>query len=162
MIKESEYSASDIRKILQQLFPQRRLVLSQFTFYNHAGVAVATGETFQRGRRRYRLSDLLPVACVLALKEEGIPLKNISAVPELLQKHAHRIFEEGKSCRISGFADTIVIENQEEPTDNFALERFLNEASKPQLFWSYDVGVLANQLKQLVTTPATLEERHAA
>ncbi len=78
---ETEYSASDIRKLLQQLFPQRRLVLSQFTFFSHRGVARATGETYRRGRRCYRLHDILSIASIIALKEEGIPLKNIRVDP---------------------------------------------------------------------------------
>ena len=69
-----EFSASEIRQVLQGLFPHRRLVLSQFTFFNNIGVSLPTGETFRRGRRCYRLEDILSIATVLALKEEGIPL----------------------------------------------------------------------------------------
>lgn len=142
-----EYSASEIRKILQQLFPQRRLVLSQFTFYNHCGVAKPTGDTFRRGRRRYRLPDILPIACVLALKEEGIPLKNISLLPTLVQECAEKIVGSGESCKLSGYGEHIHIENG---TANTALEAFLLNTDGTHIFWSYDVGLLAKQLKNII------------
>lgn len=145
---ETEYSASDIRKLLQQLFPQRRLVLSQFTFFSHRGVARATGETYRRGRRCYRLHDILSIASIIALKEEGIPLKNIDAVPQIIQEHAERIFAAGPNCRLSGYRDSVCLQLEGVPTTNEPVERFLedNEATY-HLFWSYDLGRLAQQLE---------------
>lgn len=142
-----EYSASDIRKILQQIFPNRRLVLSQFTFFNQCGVARPTGETFRRGRRCYRLVDLLSIATVLALKEEGIPLKNIEAVPALIQDRAEQIFEIGENCRLSGFGSRIALKLPGDTSYNLPLDTFLAEEQGCALYWSYDVGALARRLE---------------
>ena len=145
-----EYSASGIRKILQQLFPHRRLVLSQFTFFNQIGVARASGSTFRRGRRCYKLEDLLSIACVLALKEEGIPLKNICQVPQLIQENALRIFTAGANCRLIGYKDLVALQMPNSNTPNPPLEAFLaEEAAEAKLFWSYDVGLLAMQLRDV-------------
>ena len=142
----SEYNASQIRKMLQELFPHRRLVLSQFTFFNHSGVAKATGVTYRRGRRCYRLEDILSIACVLALKEEGIPYKNIVEVPILMQGNAEKIFAYQHGCRLSGFADVVSLNFAGENQENAALNRYLEGSSGNQLFWSFDVGMLAQQL----------------
>ena len=147
-MNQLEYSASDIRKILQQIFPQRRLVLSQFTFFNQVGVAKASGNTFRRGRRCYLLEDILSIACVLALKEEGIPLKNILQVPSLVQANATKIFGYGEDCRLSGYGDVVELALPGEPATGAPLAAFLDAEATGKLFWSYDVGLLAKQLER--------------
>ncbi|MCB0360739.1 MAG: hypothetical protein KDD44_13920, partial [Bdellovibrionales bacterium] len=124
-----------------------RLVLSQFTFFNQNGVSQPTGETFRRGRRCYRLPDVLPIACVLALKEEGIPLKNLSGLPELIRENVEAIFSRGSSCRIAGFGETISLRfaGQEAP----AVTEFLENSDRSLLCWSFDIGELAQQLLEL-------------
>ena len=145
-----EYSASEIRRILQQLFPQRKLVLSQLTFFNQVGVSRPTGETFRRGRRCYRLTDILPIACVLALKEQGISLKSIAAVPKLIQEKAGEILSHGPAYRLLGFGQSIEFITHGK-TSEVVLQEFLESSSEPKvLFWSYDVGLLAQQLKEVV------------
>lgn len=146
-----EFSASEIRRILQKVFPQRRLVLSQFTFFNQIGIAKPTGATFRRGRRCYRLEDLLSIASVLALKEEGIPFKNIEGLPILLQEHADQIFAIRKGCKVSGFAGIIDLELPGVKKETRALEAFLTEPSRSSLFWSYEVGLLAEQLFEIAS-----------
>ena len=158
-----EYSASEIRKILQQLFPQRRLVLSQFTFFNQIGVAHPSGNTFRRGRRCYRLEDILSIGCVLALKEEGIPLKNIKQVPALIQENSELIFRAGLNCRLYGYKDLISLKLPQDSSAIEPLEIFLTEESpEPKLFWSYDVGALAEQLRQISFGSYLAEVRIAA
>lgn len=144
-----EYSASEIRKVLQGLFPERRLVLSQFTFFNQVGVARPTGSSFRRGRRCYRLQDLLSIACILALKEEGIPYKNVEEVPALIQANADRIFELGTGCRLSGFGSRVALNLPGSPPDTNALDTFLAPEGGTMLFWGFDVGFLALQLRQV-------------
>lgn len=141
-----EFSASEIRRILQKVFPQRRLVLSQFTFFNQIGIACPTGATFRRGRRCYRLEDLLSIAAVLALKEEGIPFKNIEELPVILQKHADQIFAIRRGCKVSGFSGIIDLELPGVIKETNALDAFLSEPAKSSLFWSYEVGLLAELL----------------
>ncbi|HQH26183.1 MAG TPA: hypothetical protein PLP17_02210 [Oligoflexia bacterium] len=153
-MEQLEYSAIQIRGILQELFPHRRLVLSQFTFFNHSGVARPTGSTFRRGRRCYRLEDLLPIACILALKEEGIPYKNVEEVPLLIQQNAERIFACGSGCRLSGCGDTVTLTFPGEETANPALLHYLEEETPLMLFWGFDVGLLAEQLRAIASRPA--------
>lgn len=142
-----EYSASEVRVLLQQLFPTRRLVLSQFTLFGHIGVARPTGLTFRRKRRCFRLADLLPIACVLALKEQGIPLKNIQNLPSLIQQHAQRIFELGSGCRVSGGPDGIHLSLRGEACgSNEPLEDLLSGKLMGSIFWGFDIGALAEQL----------------
>ena len=126
---------------------KRRLVLSQFTFFNQVGVAKPTGSTFRRGRRCYRLEDLLSIACILALKEEGVPYKNVQGVPAMVQDNSSKIFFIGEGCRITGFGLNVVLSF---PGEQHLVEPFIDFLSgdnQPQLFWSYDVGLLAEQLR---------------
>ncbi len=155
---KSEYTASDIRKILQHLFPHRRLVLSQFTFFNQIGVARPSGESFRRGRRCYQLEDILPIAAVLALKEEGIPLKNITSVPALLQERRSSIFQAGAGSRLYGFGEVVSLMIPAENTENLALEAFLQNTGDPRLFWSYDVGVLSQQITAIARNEVELRK----
>ena len=159
---QQEYSASQIRGLLQQLFPTRRLVLSQFTFFNQSGVSKPTGDTTRRGRRCYRLQDILSIACVLALKEEGIPLKNIDIVPALIQKEADRIFAAGVGVRISGFGSNIRLTFPGESWEYSALEAFLDDSTNTLLFWNYDIGALAQQLVQVAAGEGEKTLRRAA
>lgn len=147
-----EYSAAQIQRIFQRLFPQRSLVLSQFTFFNHAGLLKPSGATFRRGRQCYRLPDLLPVACVLALKEEGIPYKNIESVPVLLQEHSEAIFRTGPGCRIAGFGSNAVLTFPGQHQAHPAIESFLSLEDPQMLFWSFDVGALAQQISEIVVS----------
>ncbi|MCC6933643.1 MAG: hypothetical protein IT292_10385 [Deltaproteobacteria bacterium] len=150
MMVEREYSAIEVRELIQKIFPQRKLVLSQFTFFNHVGVAKPSGETFRRGRRCYRLVDLLSVVTVLALKEQGIPLKNIDLVPSLIQENAQTIFNIGAGCRLSGHGSTVSLNLPNQNSANEALDSLLGgEMRKDILFWSYDVGLLARQLQEV-------------
>lgn len=146
---QKEYSASEVRKLLQRLFPHRRLVLSQFTYYNQCGVAKPLGNSYRRGRRCYRLMDVLPIASVLALKEEGIPLKNIEALPPLIHDNLERIFDAGPNTRLHGYGQDIVLLFPGEEAPNVALQSFLTEFQSPSLYWSFDVGLLARQLQAL-------------
>lgn len=148
-VHDVEFTASEIRRILQSLFPQRRLVLSQFTFFSQVGVARATGTTFRRGRRCYRLQDILSIACVLALKEEGIPYKNLEALPVLIQNNAARIFKVGPGCRLSGYRDVITLTIPGEPCPKTALTSFLEDEMELRLFWGFDVGILAQQIEEI-------------
>lgn len=141
----TEYSATELRKLLQEMFPHRRLVLSQFTFYNQVGVSRPTGETFRRNRRCYKLLDILPIACVISLKEQGIPLKNIASVPALVQEHATKIFQIGKGCRLTGAGDTVHLHIPGENHADGALTDLL-EGVCNSIFWGFDVGELAHQL----------------
>lgn len=148
-----EYSASDIRRVLQELFPTRKLVLSQFTFYNQIGVARPTGETFRRGRRCYRMSDILPIACVIALKEKGIPLKNIESLPSLLQERSEQIFAHGKDCFVSGFGTAVSLQLPGDHSSDVCLDSFLDGGEEETaLFWSYDVGELASRLSAVIAS----------
>lgn len=144
-----EFTASEIRKLLQALFPHRRLVLSQFTFFNQIGVSRPSGKTYRRGRRCYRLQDILPIACILALKEEGIPFKNIETVPAVLQTHAEKIFKVGAGVRLSGFGSNVELcfPGEEQLAEPYL--DFLSGDFGMQLFWSFDVGLLAGQLEAI-------------
>ena len=148
-MKETEYSASQIRKILQQLFPQRRLVLSQFTLFNHIGVARPTGTTSRRGRRCYRLEDILSIASVLMLKEEGIPLKNVEGLPALVQENADRIFATGPGVRLAGCGAALSLRFPGESWSDSALESYLGIEGRAPLFWGYDIGLLSSQLQSI-------------
>lgn len=154
-----EYSASEIRKMLQQLFPHRKLVLSQFTFFNQIGVAKPTGVTSRRGRQCYRLEDVLSIACVLALKEEGISLKNVSELPQLIQQNSKKIFEQGSGCRLSGCADQLSLIFAGESSPNTAMDAFF-DSSEIRMFWSFDVGALAERLATIFSSQS--EVRRAA
>ena len=161
-IHDLEYSATEIRSLLQEVFPHRKLVLSQFTFFNQAGVARATGETFRRGRRCYRLVDILPIACVLALKEQGIALKSIEPVPQMLQEHAMTIFQFGPGCRVSGWNQVICLKIGGLELGENPLDAFLGTESASCLLWSYDVGILAQQLEEIAKRRIGTSVRHAA
>lgn len=144
-----EYSANEIRVLLQDIFPNRQLVLSQFTFFNQIGVSRPTGVTFKRGRRCYRLEDILSIACVIALKEEGIPFKNIEHLPAIIQENVEDIFFYGPGCRVSGFGDFVFLKFPYTENETQTFSRFLNSSSvNLALFWSYDLGELAWRLKE--------------
>jgi hypothetical protein len=149
----AEYSATEVRQILQALFPTRRLVLSQFTFFNQVGISCPTGETFRRGRRCYRLQDLLSIACVLALKEEGIPFKNIESLPAMIREHSNRIFECPTGCRAVGYGEAVVLQFPGQTAALEVVDQFLNDGGKAKLFWSYDLGRLASTLELIATSP---------
>ena len=189
MVK-NEFSASEIRKLLQELFPLRRLVLSQFTFFNQIGVAKPTGETFRRKRRCYKIADVLPIAVVLALKEQGIPLKNIAHVPLLIQEKAQEIFQFGKGCRLYGMGDSISLKLPEESGLSSGsslqidpLDVLLGTGSSPLdptvtaghgaeiaetgsatmgIFWGFDVGELAENLCRAASTVFQSDLQRAA
>ena len=146
---EKEFSAIEVREIIQKLFPHRKLVLSQFTFFGHAGVARPTGDTYRRGRRCFKLADLLPIAAVLALKEQGIPLKNIEEAPALIQMHIQDIFNT-PGCKLSGFGKNICITIPGKNVQNNALDEFLNPNGNDScLFWTFDLSMLSAQLYQI-------------
>ena len=145
-----EFSASNIRSILHKLFPERRLVLSQFTFFNQCGVATPTGETFRRGRRCYQVFDILPIATVLALKEEGIPLCKIKNAPQMVQERARRIFELGEGCYLSGFGDVVTLSLKGEEVSQESISALI-AADAPLLFWSFDVGLLARRIEDAIS-----------
>lgn len=149
-----EYTASEIRTLLQELFPQRRLVLSQFTFFNQIGVAKPTGTTFRRRRRCYRLFDVLSIACVLQLKEEGIPLKNIEPVPGLVQENAATIFSIGSGCRLSGCGNAVALQLPGEKLSSAALDALLMNDRPVGLFWGFDIGRLAERLLAVAESAA--------
>lgn len=149
-LRHFEYTASHIRKLLQQLFPHRKLVLSQFTFFCHAGVSAPSGEQVRRGRRCFKLEDILPMAALLGVKEEGIPYKNAEGLPLLVRQNAEQIFLGGNGTLISGYGKEISLRFPGESWQGSAVEAFLNHSisrtGEQMLFWSYDVGDLARQL----------------
>ncbi|MDR2337450.1 MAG: hypothetical protein LBE20_02230 [Deltaproteobacteria bacterium] len=150
LTNNKEYSTIEVRNFIQRLFPNRKLVLSQFTFFGHLGVAKATGNTFRRGRRCYRLVDMLSIACVISLKEQGIALKNIEAVPALIQSNVENIFVKKSSCKLNGYGNTISLVIPDELTHNLALEQFLDKnLDKHAIFWSFDLSALVNNIKAL-------------
>lgn len=143
---EQEFSASEVRKLLQVLFPQRRLVLSQFTFFNQVGVSTPSGSTSRRGRRCYRLQDLLPIALVLALKEEGIPYKNLENLPKSIQENLEKIFSFQEMCIASGWGTKVNLSFGAVAHSAESLISFLDQENVLGLFWSFDVSDLAKQL----------------
>ena len=146
---EKEFSAIEVREIIQKLFPHRKLVLSQFTFFGHAGVARPTGDTYRRGRRCFKLADLLPIAAVLALKEQGIPLKNIESAPALIQSHTQDIFST-PGCKLSGYGKSLSLSIPGKNTNNNALEALLDSNNvEGSLFWTFDLSLLSAQLYQI-------------
>lgn len=149
-IFELEYTATEARLILQDLFPSRKLVLSQFTFYNQNGVGSPSGTRLVRGRRCYKLVDLLPIAIVLALKEQGIPNKNVSLVPSIIKEHSSLIFSIEGSCQISGIGEVVHLKlpNSSSKEIDPAIEYFLSGQSD-EMFWSYDVGSLAKEISRI-------------
>lgn len=152
--KDPEFNASEVREVLQELFPTRKLVLSQFTFFNQIGVSKPTGDSFRRGRRCYKTQDLLPIAVVLALKEQGIPNKNISKVPGLVREHSEKIFSLGAGSKISGFRDNVCINFVGESVSDISLVALLDceefNHSEQNIYWSYDVGQMALDLVSAV------------
>ncbi len=153
-LRTVEYTASQIRKLLQQLFPHRKLVLSQFTFFCQTGVSAPSGEMVKRGRRCFRLVDILPMAALLGVKEEGIPYKNVEGLPLLVRQNAERIFETGAGALLSGYGADLSLRFPGEGWKGSAIEVFLDHAitggESQMLFWSYDVGELARQLLVVV------------
>lgn len=150
MLAGSEYTASQIRKLLQQLFPHRKLVLSQFTFFCHSGVSAPSGASVRRGRRCFKLPDILPMAALLGVKEEGIPYKNVEQLPQMIRDNSDRIFEAGPGTAISGYGNKLSLLFPGDSWQGSAVEDFLNhEVSSPgeeKLFWSFDVGEMSRQL----------------
>ncbi len=147
---QQEFTACEIRKVLQQLFPHRQLVLSQFTFYNQIGVAKPSGSSFRRGRRCYAAGDIVPIATVLALKEEGIPLKSIGDAPLRIQQHIAKIYYQNRQTNLMGFGNTISLSIEGESNDTTALDAFLSDPTRRLLFWNFDVSALAQQIRSIV------------
>jgi DNA-binding transcriptional MerR regulator len=146
----SEFTASEARIILQELFPARKLVLSQLTFFNQSGVSIPSGASIKRGRRCYRVSDLLPIALVLALKEQGIPNKNVARVPALIQAHLNDIFSSRDACQISGIDDIVYLSLPGCQTPDEAIVKLL-DGSSMHLFWSYDAGYLSKEIVRVTS-----------
>jgi len=150
MLSGSEYTASQIRKLLQQLFPHRKLVLSQFTFFCHSGVSAPSGASVRRGRRCFKLPDILPMAALLGVKEEGIPYKNVEQLPQMIRDNSERIFEAGPGTTISGYRNKLSLLFPGDSWQASAVEDFLNHQitspGEEKLFWSFDVGEMARQL----------------
>ena len=158
-----EFTATDVRKIIQKVYPSRRLVLSQFTFFNDAGISSPTGTQMVRGRGCYRLHDLLPIATVIALKDRGITYKKIQQLPSLIQQHSHQIFKIGAGCRVNGFGSNIEISipglstisctdnksSSESTIDQFIASLDSNKSSG--LYWSLDIGKLASDLQMFAS-----------
>jgi|GEM_PF-4102800 len=144
-----EYSASQVREFLIDLFPHRKLVLSQLTFFSRTGIAQPTGETLKRGRRCFCLEDILPVACILALKEKGIPLCNVRPVPALLMTHSQRIFAFDGQARLSGCGDKVFLSFDNDEGMCPVMSSFLSGNEDMSLFWSYDVSALARELLEI-------------
>lgn len=161
-----EYTASDVQAMLQEMFPRRKLVLSQLTLFNQNGVCQPTGVTFRRGRRCYRIQDLLPTICVLVLKEEGIPFKNIASVPQLVRDHADLILNQSSkarcSVRLAGCGDVVSLMISGDSSDMAALNSLLDTPSSTNanLFWSCDVAALGHRLLQ--TAYSRQEQRAVA
>lgn len=149
-LQSLEYTASQIRKLLQQLFPHRKLVLSQFTFFCQTGVSAPSGDIVKRGRRCFRLADILPMAALLGVKEEGIPYKNVDGLPVMVRQNADEIFKAGPGTLMAGYGKTLSLRFPGEHWTGSAVESFLDhvitEPREQMLFWSYDVGELARQL----------------
>jgi hypothetical protein len=145
-MSQKEYSACEIRRILQALFPNRRLVLSQFTFFNQIGLAKATGNELRRGRRCYTLENILPIAAVLALKEEGIPFKNLGDVHNAIHDKLDKIFDASETSLLMGYGDCVRLNIASESTPMDPLDLMLGSTNSPSLFWCFNLGVLAQQL----------------
>ncbi|MBP9837450.1 MAG: hypothetical protein KBC84_01920 [Proteobacteria bacterium] len=156
----SEFTASDVQKILQEIFPLRRLVLSQFTFFNHIGVGKPTGETFKRNRRCYKLTDILPIACVLSLKEKGIPLKNVSDVPRLIQENSLSIFTSQSPIRLSGVGEKVHLDLNN--PENLAIMELLENPTSTNVFWSFDVSAVALQILDITERLFGVTEKQRA
>lgn len=154
VIVQNEFSATEVRDLLIRIFPYRKLVLSQFTLFNHRGVFQATGSSFKRRRRCYRLQDLLSISCILALKEKGIQLKNISVVPQLIQQNTERIFDFSSRSLLTGFGSSVSLKFDQEVNSSPELELFLSGAGDPALFWSFDLTDLARQLVEAAAAEA--------
>ena len=122
------------------------MVLSQLTFFNQSGVSIPSGEEFRRGRRCYKLVDLLPIACVLALKEQGIALKLISHIPDTIRKNMQEIFSFSKTCKIVGCGDEVALGVEDDGVEEEFLSRFLSGELPQKLFWVYDLSSTAEQL----------------
>lgn len=152
---EGEYIATEIRDILLDIFPHRKLVLSQFTFFVRSGVAEPSGEVYRRGRRCFRLPDLLSIACVLALKERGIPLKVLGDLPSEIRANAGYIMATHAPCWIAGFGDDVELVLCDSVSGGVShrgslVDRFLDDdnAGKTLLMWRFDVTSLAIALKK--------------
>lgn len=145
-----EYSAIEVRALLQQIFPKRKLVLSQLTLYMQLGVCQPSGQTTRRKRRCFRLEDLLPLAVVMSLKEQGVPLKNLDGLPELLRENVAHIFSRGQGCRLSGFAGQFCLQipGVSSKSEHPPLQALLGEGPEIAFntFWGIDVGLIAEQL----------------
>jgi DNA-binding transcriptional MerR regulator len=144
-LNTSEFTASEARIILQELFPARKLVLSQLTFFNQSGVSIPSGANIKRGRRCYRVYDLLPIALVLALKEQGIPNKNVARVPALIQAHLNEIFSSKEACQISGIDDIVYLSLPGSHAPDEAIVKLLY-GSSVHFFWSYDAAYLSKEI----------------
>ncbi|MDD2943259.1 MAG: hypothetical protein PHC51_09875 [bacterium] len=151
MTTDVEFSATEVREILLKLFPHRKLVLSQFTFFASSGVGSPTGKTFRRGRRCYVLEDLLPIACVLSLKERGIALKVLGSFPSMIKEKAHSILYQGDKCWIAGFGGDVELCNSQTPSGQL-VDRFLSSEVPQQLFWRFNVTSMAEELLQAAMT----------
>ncbi|MBL7662290.1 hypothetical protein JNK13_06005 [bacterium] len=155
---QAEYTASEMREILRRLFPERRLVLSQFTFFNHSGITKPSGLSYKRGRRCFCLVDILPIAVVLTLKEQGIPLKNANRVPLLVQEKAQEILSFNQTYRLTGFGSHLCLTTLADPQPNIPLEYFLNETKGDTLFWGLDLSAVAQNLLRAINGETIISE----
>lgn len=156
-----EFTATQLRDILLRMFPYRRLVLSQFTFFNQEGVISASGGRFRRGRRCYVLEDILPAATVLALKERGIPLKSIQGLPALIRPKSREIFlhaEHQVAAKVCGFGTSVSLQLAGDRPGAPELEKLLCENADVKLFWSFNVSSLAGQLMKAARAHLCSEE----
>lgn len=146
---DTEYTGIEARELLNELFPHRKLVLSQLTFFQRSGVTVPSGGTYRRKRRCYKLEDLLPLAVLIALKDSGIPMKNAKDVPDIIKDNSKTLFSLGKGCRVVGYGEKaeLVLPDQR-PSTVSIINSYLDGDVKSFL-WSYDVGKLAHQLLDL-------------
>ena len=84
-------------------------------------------------------------------------MKNIQPVPQLIQDNAQKIFELGSNCLLSGFGTLNSLQMPGTVEVNEPLNAFLNQASSPQLYWSYDLGGLARAIQAVVTKEEGIE-----
>lgn len=147
-MSEKEYSTAEVRNLMLEIFPHRKLVLSQFTFFQQVGVITPTGCTQKRGRKCFRLTDLLSLVAVLELKERGIALKGIEQVPSMIRNQIEEVFKLDTTWRLSGYKGHCSLKNEDQTDD--ALNAFLSDNNScGKLFWSIDLSMLASKLLEV-------------
>jgi DNA-binding transcriptional MerR regulator len=146
---DREFTAKEVQRVLRSLTGgEEKIGLALLNYYARTNLVPTTGESKNRGRKKYSHSDLLLLCWLFRMKKEGLPVNRFRRGIDYLRKRLPKLLKSPSDMILLTDGKQLYIKHRIE--EKGAIAEALTGKKAGQYVWAYAIGSLIEEVDRII------------